>query len=147
MLVEDEFAEDGAASPEANGEATESKKPRMKKFKKNESKPGSSHSKAKTEETPEDKNEERRRRTATFPACSFEEALDLAREIQAFSGGVKVRRITLFDHMKKSPESGSSRQLITNSNKYGLTTGSYKAEHLELTPDGVAVVSPETPTE
>src|SRR5439155_20831587 len=34
------------------------------------------------------------------------------------------------------PYSGPSRQLIVNSNKYGLTKGSYAAEHLELTPEG-----------
>lgn len=37
--------------------------------------------------------------------------------------------------------------LITNSSRYGLTTGSYAAEHLELTPDGKLVVDPETPIE
>jgi len=38
--------------------------------------------------------------------------------------------------LNKSPESGLSRQLITNANKYGLIRGSYKADQLELTPDG-----------
>lgn len=38
--------------------------------------------------------------------------------------------------MGRSADSGHSRRLITNSNQYGLTTGSYQAEYLELTPDG-----------
>lgn len=38
--------------------------------------------------------------------------------------------------MGKSPDSGPSRQLIINSNKYGLTKGNYKSEHLEITADG-----------
>ena len=38
--------------------------------------------------------------------------------------------------MGKSPDSGPSRQLIVNSNRYGLTKGSAVSEHLELTPDG-----------
>jgi hypothetical protein len=42
----------------------------------------------------------------------------------------------LFDHLGKAPDSGASRMLITNSNKYGLTKGSYVAEQLELTPEG-----------
>jgi hypothetical protein len=72
-----------------------------------------------------------------FPASSFQEALTIADAIQAYSGGSgKIRRLTLFDALKKSPDSGPSRQLVTNSARYGLTTGSYKAEHLELTSKG-----------
>jgi hypothetical protein len=76
------------------------------------------------------------RRTALFPAASFEEALTLANAIQKHASGQKVRRLTLFDQMGKSPDSGASRQLIVNSNRYGLTNGGCAAEHLELTPDG-----------
>jgi hypothetical protein len=72
-----------------------------------------------------------------FPTFSFQEALTIADAIQAHSGGTgKIRRLTLFDALKKSPDSGPSRQLVTNSARYGLTIGSYKAEHLELTPKG-----------
>lgn len=79
----------------------------------------------------------RRSRTQrTFPASSFMEALPLALAIQLHAAGQRVRRLTLFEHMDRSAESGSSRQLITNSGQYGLTTGSYAAEFLELTPDG-----------
>ena len=78
----------------------------------------------------------RSRRTTLFPASSFEEALTIANAIQKHSAGQKVRRLTLFDQMGKSADSGASRQLIINSNKYGLTKGSYSAEHLELTPEG-----------
>src|SRR5690606_2209547 len=41
----------------------------------------------------------------------------------------------------KSPDSGPSRTLITNSGKYGLTKGSYGAEILELTPKGKQAVN------
>ena len=78
----------------------------------------------------------RPRRTTLFPASSFEEALTLANAIQKHAAGQKVRRLTLLDQMQKSPDSSATRQLIVNSNKYGLTKGSYVAEHLELTPDG-----------
>jgi hypothetical protein len=72
-----------------------------------------------------------------FPTFSFQEALTIADAIQAHSGGTgKIRRLTLFDTLNKSPDSGPSRQLVTNSARYGLTTGSYIAEHLELTPKG-----------
>lgn len=76
------------------------------------------------------------RRTSLFPASSFEEALTIANAIQKHAAGQKVRRLTLFDQMGKSPDSGASRQLVINSNKYGLTKGNYSSEHLELTADG-----------
>ena len=87
----------------------------------------------------------RTRRTGLFPAASFEEALTLANAIQKHAAGQKVRRLTLFDQMGKSPDSGTSRQLIVNSNKYGLTKGSYTAEHLELTPDGKLATGSDVP--
>jgi hypothetical protein len=80
----------------------------------------------------------------SFPTFSFREALVIADAIQAHSGGTgKIRRLTLFDTLNKSPDSGPSRQLVTNSARYGLTTGSYTAEHLELTPKGNVATNPE----
>lgn len=81
-----------------------------------------------------------------FPACAFEEALDFASAIFEFGSGQQVRRVSLFDHLQKSPESGPSRQLITNSGKYGLSEGSYKAEFLKLTHDGIKAVDEELPS-
>jgi len=89
-------------------------------------------------------NIKRNRRTTLFPASSFEEALIVPNAIQKHGAGQKVRRLTLFDQMKKSPDSGTSRQLITNANKYGLIKGNYTAEHLELTMDGKIVTSAES---
>ena len=61
----------------------------------------------------------------------------LADAFQKYAAGQeKVRRLTLFDKLGKSADSGASRQLVTNSSRYGLTKGSYAAEFLELTPDG-----------
>lgn len=84
-----------------------------------------------------------KRKTRTqrpFPACSIEEALDFATAIYEYGSGKPVRRISLFDHLNKSPESGPSRQLIANTNKYGLTKGSAAAEQLELTDLGITAV-------
>jgi hypothetical protein len=67
------------------------------------------------------KKPRRTRRTTLFPASSFEEALTIPNAIQKHASGDKVRRLTLFDQMGKSPDSGASRQLIVNSIKYGLT--------------------------
>lgn len=83
------------------------------------------------------------RRTPLFPASSFEEALTIPNAIQKHAAGQTVRRLTLFDQLGKSPDSGPSRQLITNASKYGLIKGNYNAEHLELTPEGRTATSSE----
>ena len=71
--------------------------------------------------------------------------MEIADGIQKFAQGHTIRRLTLFDELKKSAESSSSRQAITNSGRYGLTTGSYQAEHLSLTPDGKVATDPDSP--
>ncbi len=86
-----------------------------------------------------------KRAQRAFPASSFEEALSLAQAAFEFGSGKPVRRLSLFDHLQKSPESGPSRQWITNANKYGLLKGGYQAEQFELTTDGIRAVSDETP--
>lgn len=48
----------------------------------------------------------------------------------------KIRRLTLFGKLERSPDSGPSRSLVTNSSKYGLTSGSYSAESLSITEKG-----------
>ena len=89
--------------------------------------------------SPTKKAEKARRKPRTerkFPATTFEEALTLAKAIQDHAGGQKVRRLTLFEKLDQSPDSTETRRLITASNQYGLTKGSYTAEYLELTPLG-----------
>jgi len=83
------------------------------------------------------------RRTTLFPASSYEEALAIPNAIQKYAAGQKVRRLTLFDQMQKSPDSGASRQMIINANKYGLIKGNYAGEFLELTIDGKIATNPE----
>jgi hypothetical protein len=84
----------------------------------------------------------RRRSVRPFPASSFKEASELAEAMVEIAGGAReVRRITLFDHLGRSPESGPSRQAVTNSARYALTEGSYQAEAITLTDDGLAAVS------
>lgn len=78
-----------------------------------------------------------------FAACAFEEALEFAKSIADYGSGKPVRRLSLFDHLKKSPDSGPSRQIVINANKYGLIKGNYAAEQLELTPDGSKAVDDE----
>lgn len=87
----------------------------------------------------------RKRPQRNFPASTFEEALELALAIQKHASGQKIRYLTLFQEMGRSAESGTSRQLIANSNKYGLTSGSYKDGYLELTPDGYTATADDVP--
>lgn len=88
----------------------------------------------------------RRARTERkFPALTFQEALTLAKAIQDHAGGQRVRRMTLFEKMDQSPDSNQSRRLVTASNQYGLTKGSYTAEYFELTTAGAEASSDESP--
>lgn len=87
----------------------------------------------------------RKRIVRNFPASPFEEPLAFARQVFDFGSGEPVRRLTLFDHINKAPESGSSRQLIVNSGKYGLIKGGYQSDVIEITVDGIRSVDPEIP--
>ena len=74
-----------------------------------------------------------------YPIIPFEEAMVLAKTIVEEGVGDQMRRLTLFDRINKSAESGASRQLISISNRYGLTSGGYQAEYLTVTADGKEV--------
>jgi hypothetical protein len=87
-----------------------------------------------------------RRTQRPFPAVSFEDAIVLAEEIQRLAGGqTRIRRLTLFEQLDRSPDSGLARQQVVNSNRYGLTEGSYKADFLELTKLGAVATNSEAP--
>lgn len=80
------------------------------------------------------------RKARPYPASSFKDALPLGEAIMQKAAGEKVRRLTLLQQMNKSPNSGATKMMITNSGKYGITTGSYSAEFLELTDMGRAAI-------
>jgi hypothetical protein len=83
-----------------------------------------------------------------YPASSFKEAMVLGEAIQKYAAGEKVRRLTLLEKMQRAPESSSTKMLITNSNKYKITQGSYAAEYIDITPHGRTATDPSaTPTE
>ena len=92
-------------------------------------------------------DEARKPRTARpFPAASFEDSLVIALAMQQLGGDKRVQRITIFEHLKKSPDSGTSRQMVTNSGAYGITSGGYQADYIELTDDGMIATDPEAAT-
>jgi hypothetical protein len=84
----------------------------------------------------------RKRISRLFPALSFKEALFIAQSIQTHGAGQPIRRLTLFESLDRSPDSGPTRKLITASAQYKLTTGGYSAETLTLTQDGAIASSP-----
>lgn len=87
------------------------------------------------------KEKARKRGGKSFPVLSFNEALVLAKGIVEHSAGKQMRRLTLFDKLKRSPTSGPSRLLVTISVRYGLTTGSYAAEYIAITNDALTILS------
>ncbi len=89
---------------------------------------------------------ERRKRVArNFPASPFEDSLTFARQVFNFGSGESVRRLSLFNHIDKAPESSTSRQLVVNAGRYGLIKGSYKSDVLEITLDGKRAVDDQLP--
>jgi len=80
-----------------------------------------------------------------FPSASYSEAEAFARAIYEIGSGHPVRRLTVFDELKKSPESSASREIVTNANKYLLVKGGYQAETLGLTDEAIAIFSDSTP--
>lgn len=78
-----------------------------------------------------------------FPSSTFEDALTLAVALQKHGGGQKMRRLTLFEKIGKSPDSGPSRQLVINSGRYGLTEGGARASHIAFTPEGSSATNPD----
>ncbi|MBZ4187438.1 hypothetical protein [Niabella beijingensis] len=82
------------------------------------------------------KLEKKVRKRRNFPNVGFQECFDFARVIYELGAGQKVRRLTAFEKIEKSPDSGPSRMLVTNTNKYGLIIGGYQADFFELTKEG-----------
>jgi hypothetical protein len=82
----------------------------------------------------------RMRAVRTYPPDSFSDCLELGKAIHTHAPGGRIRRLTLMEKMGRSPTSGPTRTLITNSAKYGITKGSYNTDYLELTPEGKIVV-------
>lgn len=142
MSEENEPTVDPTAEPtESSSGDSKKKKTKKRKTRKKRAK----RKKTTKKKTARKKGTRRTRTVRSFPATTFNDALVLPSAIHKYAAGQKVRRLTLFDKLGKSPDSGPSRQLVTNSSKYGLTKGSYTAEYIELTDVGSTATSPEVP--
>lgn len=83
--------------------------------------------------------EKRQTGPRSYPVLTFENALELPKEINNQGVQGRIRRLTLFQQLGRSPGGGASRALIASSAKYGLTIGNYSSEFLELTSAGEVV--------
>ncbi len=87
-------------------------------------------------------NGERKRGRKPYPVVAFADVLPLAEGIMKHNAGQQVVRETLLKKMELDAGAQSTRNLITNSNKYGATEGSYAAPNLKLTEKGLLAVNP-----
>jgi hypothetical protein len=133
MAENEELAADSETFENESELSTKAKRPAKDAKKKAKSKAAKKAKKASDDES-------RTRTARPYPASSFTDALPVGEAIMKFASGERVRRLTLLEKMNKSPNSGPTRQMITNSGKYGITTGSYATEYLELTEKGKIAV-------
>lgn len=81
-------------------------------------------------------NKKKKRVKRPYPACPYQDALAIGKGIVKHASGERVRRLTLLQKMGLTATTGTTRQMITDSGKYGITQGSYSADYLELTESG-----------
>ncbi|MDB5355321.1 MAG: hypothetical protein JWN24_1774 [Phycisphaerales bacterium] len=83
----------------------------------------------------------RRRGRKPYPVMTFEEALAIGQGILEHGAGHPMRRNTLLEKLKLF-NNQPTKNLITASSKYGITSGSHDADEIRLTPAGADAVSP-----
>jgi hypothetical protein len=83
----------------------------------------------------------RRRGPKPYPVIPFEQALRIGQGISDFGAGHPMKRDTLLEKLEL-PINQTTKDLITASTKYGITTGAHDAPELKLTEDGAKASSP-----
>lgn len=86
-------------------------------------------------------NRGRRRGPKPYPVLPFEQALRFGEGVAGVGSGHPVKRTTLLEKMNL-PINQTTRELITASNRYAITTGSHSAPEFSLTPEGAKAVEP-----
>jgi hypothetical protein len=77
-----------------------------------------------------------------FPRMSLSRTLELVNAVHKLGHGEPVRRVSAFNQLNRSADSGPSRQLVSTANSgYGLLKGNATSPYLELTERGQALVS------
>jgi hypothetical protein len=88
----------------------------------------------KVEDTTQTPNDESKNQRGKFPRLALKKVIELTTAIYEEGHGDPVRRRTVFEKLKKSPESSTSYYLIQAANTgYSLIKGSKTSTHLELT--------------
>lgn len=90
----------------------------------------------------EGKKKKRKYTTRAFPKNTLKNALRIAESIHNNNADQPYDRLDLAKSLGYTPSSSIFRTLITSSNSFGLTKGSYSAEKIALTQLGKMVVSP-----
>jgi len=80
-----------------------------------------------------------------FPKHSLEEALVVAEAINRDNAGKKMKKLLVANSLDVKPSSTNFRDILSSSYKYGLTLGTEKADHIELTELGKKIVQPLSP--
>jgi predicted nucleotide-binding protein len=93
-----------------------------------------------TEENGED--DESRRSPRPYPRHTLEQALVIAQALQDKNAGKPMKRIFVADAIGRKPGSSEFKFLLSSSAKYGLTSGTEKADYVELTVTGQEVTKP-----
>jgi hypothetical protein len=76
-----------------------------------------------------------------YPVMTFEEVLKIGLGIMEKASGEPVKRTRLLSLLGLS-DNQNTRNMITTSGKYGVTSGGYQADKLSLTDTGKAAVDP-----
>lgn len=88
------------------------------------------------------KNEDNSTPRSEFPKDSFEEALQVAQAIEDKNSGNPLPPQDVAIAINRSPGSSAFRILLSSSNKYGLTTGSFNTPRITVTDLGKDIVEP-----
>lgn len=76
-----------------------------------------------------------------YPVMTFEEVLKIGAGIMEKASGEPVKRTTLLSELDLT-NNNNTRNMITTSGKYGITSGSHGADKLSLTETGKVAVDP-----
>jgi predicted nucleotide-binding protein len=82
-----------------------------------------------------------------FPKHSFEQALRVAKAIEEANGGKPLPPLEAAQALGISPGSSDFRVLLSSSIKYGLTSGSFNSDRINLEPLGQSIVEPRSEEE
>lgn len=89
---------------------------------------------------PEKKPGRRPSSEPTFPVNTLTESLKIAEAMKKNYAGDPTDPIDIADLLDTTLNSSGFRNLLASSHRYGLTTGSYKAKKIVLTPLGKSIV-------